>query len=161
MTNEVIYNMGVRYLGVREVPGKGSHPVIAEMFKLAPSWLNQDDSATAWCGLFRGYVGHLTGTGLPAQHYRAASWLKWGRPVPLKEAVQGDTVIMKRLGGHHVALLDCVQGNWIYLLGGNQGDAVTVSKFPIAHVVGVRRLVAEREVEAETVEGAGELKAAA
>jgi uncharacterized protein (TIGR02594 family) len=135
-----IYDAAAEYLGVKETPGRATTAAIAEMFRLAPSWLDQDDSVTAWCGIFRGYVGHVTATGMPAQHYRAAAWLEWGQPVPLEAARRGDTVILSRTGGHHVALyVSTPTGGTVRLLGGNQGNAVSLANFAAASVKGIRR----------------------
>jgi hypothetical protein len=52
---------------------------------------------------------------------------------------RGDTIVMTRLGGNHVCLLDRVSGKYAYCLGGNQSDAVTISRFPLARITAVRR----------------------
>lgn len=137
--SQIIYDLAKRYLGVAEVPGPKSHPLLAEMFQTAPAWLDQDDSKTAWCGIFRGYLGLWTGTGIPQAHYRAKEWLTWGEAVPLSEARRGDTVVTKRSGGYHVALFDRLEGGRLYLLGGNQSNKVSIAPFAPSLVQGVRR----------------------
>ncbi|WP_009962996.1 TIGR02594 family protein [Verrucomicrobium spinosum] len=137
--SQQIYDLALRYLGVAETPGQQSNPLIAEMFKTAPSWLDQDDSKTAWCGIFRGYLGLWCGTGVPKEHYRARKWLEWGQEVKLKDAKRGDTVVTSRDGGHHVALFDRLEGGRVYLLGGNQGNRVSIAPFPPSVIQGVRR----------------------
>lgn len=137
--SQALYDLAKRYLGVAEVAGPKSNPLIAEMFKTAPSWLDQDDSKTAWCGIFRGYLGLWTGTGVPKEHYRARQWLNWGQEVALKDAQRGDTVVTSREGGHHVALFDRVESGRVYLLGGNQGNRVSIAPFPPSAIVSVRR----------------------
>lgn len=137
-----IYHEAARHLGVKEFPGKASNPTIKAWIKAAATWLDDDDSATAWCGCFRGAVGFATGTGVPAAHYRAASWAKWGKPVDVKAPKtwqKGDTLVMTRTGGNHVCLLDRVQGDYAYCLGGNQSDAVTIGRFPLSRITHVRR----------------------
>lgn len=138
-TNQRILAEARKYLGIKEWPGPKTNPQIAEMFRLAPSWLDQDDSVTPWCGIFRGTVGHLTATGLPPKHYRAAAWLNWGAPVNLDDALPGDTVIFTRPGGNHVAILERVEGDKVWVLGGNQGNAVTSAPYARSTVRGVRR----------------------
>lgn len=139
--NQRIYDRARKWLGVAEYPGPKSNPEIAKFFDLAPDWLDQDDSTTAWCGLFRGYVGHVTMTGLPREHYRARRWMEWGEAVTLAQAVRGDTVITQRSGGHHVALFDRMEGHVVYLLGGNQGNKVSIAAFSSGVIIGVRRYV--------------------
>lgn len=139
--DELIYNSASRYLGVKETPGKGTTKLIRQWIKEAASWLDGDDSATAWCGCFRGAIGMETGTGVPAEHYRAASWMQWGYAVNRHDPSQwkkGMTVVLLRPGGHHVALLDRVRGDKVYLLGGNQSDCVCIQHYPLKAVVAVR-----------------------
>lgn len=136
------YTLAREYLGLREQPGGGTHPLLVPMFALTPSWLDRDDSKTAWCGIFRGWLGHRASTGLPAEHYRAASWATWGRAVDLSKPVtwqRGDTIIMTRPGGSHVCLLDRVEGQHAWCLGGNQDNAVTIARFALSRITAVRR----------------------
>lgn len=136
------YDVARQYLGIKEKPGSGTHPQIALMFALAPSWLDQDDSKTAWCGIFRGWIGQRCGTGLPPEHYRAAAWAKWGRAVDVSKPAtwqQGDTIVMTRPGGNHVCLLDRVAGQFAWVLGGNQSNSVNITRFPLSRVTHVRR----------------------
>jgi len=139
--SEAIYNHALKDLGLKETPGSKSTPRIKQAIKLSASWLNEDDSKTAWCGCIRGLWGLETGTGVPKEHYRAAEWSKWGIEVPLAPHhwKKGDTIIMRRSGGNHVTLLEKVQGKFIYCLGGNQSNEVNISKYSISDVWSVRR----------------------
>jgi uncharacterized protein (TIGR02594 family) len=137
-----IYAAAAKHLGTAELKGKASNPKIRAWIKQAASWLDGDDSATAWCGCFRGAIGLETGTGVPRAHYRAASWATWGRPVDITKPdtwQRGDTIVMTRPGGNHVCLFDRIAGNVVYCLGGNQGDAVTIAPFPRSRITHVRR----------------------
>ncbi len=136
------YALAKTFLGIKEQPGPGTHPQIQLMLDLAPSWLDQDDSKTAWCGLFRGYIGHKCGTGMPSAHYRAANWSGWGDMVDFRKPetwVQGDTIIMTRPGGYHVCFFDRLEGGQVWCLGGNQTNAVTIAPLPLSGIVAVRR----------------------
>ncbi|MBU3720751.1 MAG: TIGR02594 family protein [Burkholderiaceae bacterium] len=138
--NERIYAAAAKHIGEKEIPGKASNPLIRGWIKLAAKWLEQDDSSTPWCGCFRGAVGLATATGVPPEHYRAKNWLLWGTGVhTIREALKGDTVVLVRKGGFHVGILDRVAGEYIYLLGGNQGDAVSIARFPVGQIEGIRR----------------------
>jgi uncharacterized protein (TIGR02594 family) len=131
-----------KYLGLKEIPGPASDPTITAWIKQSASWLDGDDSKTAWCGCMRGAIGIATGTGAPPAHYRAASWAKWGRAVDITKPScwqQGDTIVMTRPGGNHVAVLDHVSGKTAFLLGGNQSNAVTIARFDISKITHVRR----------------------
>lgn len=137
-----LYAEALKYRGLAEQPGPGTNPVLAQMFALAPDWLSQDDSVTSWCGIFRGFLGHRTATGMPAEHYRAAAWLKWGRSIQLHDARPGDTAIFTRPGGNHVALVArayAAGDAMLMVIGGNQSNAVTVAGYPVASLRGIRR----------------------
>lgn len=141
-----IYLAALEHVGTRELPGKGSNPKIAQWIKEAADWLDGDDSKTAWCGCFRGHIGLVTGTGVPPEHYRAASWAKWGNAVDVTRPEtweQGDTIVMTRPGGNHVCLFHGISKTKtmvVECLGGNQADSVCIASFPFARITHVRRL---------------------
>lgn len=139
--SQLIYDHAFKDNGLSETAGPKSTPRIRLAIKMAADWLDPDDSVTAWCGCIRGLWGLETATGVPPEHFRAREWLKWGEPVKLAEIIQGDTVVIKRQGGHHVALFHSFVGGTgdLYLFGGNQSNATNIKKFDRALVVGVRR----------------------
>lgn len=141
-TSATIYAAAKKDLGLKETPGAACTPRIATAIRAAADWLAVSDEKTFWCGCIRGLWGLETGSGVPPAHYRAASWAKWGKAVPLDKPAlwqQGDTIIMERIGGNHVTLLDRVRGDYAYCLGGNQSDAVTISRFALDRITSVRR----------------------
>lgn len=138
--SELIFRHAWKDNGLSETSGKGSTPRIKLAIKSAASWLDQDDSLTPWCGCIRGLWGLETGTGVPPAHYRAASWLKWGEPVKLPDAKMGDTIILKRHGGHHVGLVASVgPAGYVSVYGGNQSNSTNTKSFPTSIIVGIRR----------------------
>lgn len=134
-----IYAHALRDNGIKEVRGLGSHLRIKASILAAATWLNTDDSQTAWCGCIRGLWGMETGTGVPPEHYRARSWRMWGRAVLWEHAKEGDTVVMKRPGGQHVALYVRHNATHVWLYGGNQADACNVTRFKRELVTDIRR----------------------
>lgn len=143
-TSRRIYLAALEFVGTREVPGPKSNPKITAWIKEAATWLDGNDSATAWCGCFRGHLGLLTGTGVPREHYRAASWAKWGLAIDARKPStwqQGDTIVMTRPGGNHVCLFHAIdKAGRIECLGGNQADSVNITAFPLSRITHVRRL---------------------
>lgn len=142
MNSARIYAEAAKYLGTKETPGSKSTAIIRQWITAAADWLDKDDSETAWCGCFRGAIGIATATGVPKAHYRAAAWATWGKPVEVSRPSlwqKGDTLVMSRPGGNHVCLLDRVSGDYVYCLGGNQSDAVTISRFLLSRITAVRR----------------------
>ncbi|AGK58082.1 hypothetical protein HYPDE_32038 [Hyphomicrobium denitrificans 1NES1] len=123
--------------GVREISGKDDAPEILRYFREAGD-TSVETEATPWCAAFlgamlrrAGYVG--TGSLL------ARSYLDWGDP--LDAARLGAVVVLSRgddpNAGHVGFLLSDTNGK-LYLLGGNQGDAVTVAGFDKARLLGLR-----------------------
>lgn len=135
-----LYAHALKDDGLRETPGVGSTPRIREAILGAASWLNPDDSATAWCGCIMGLWVKEVGLRPPTAYYRAASWLDAGAEVPLASARPGDIVVISRTGGNHVALYVAHDAGTITLYGGNQSNAVNMAKFPRSSLRGVRRL---------------------
>jgi len=132
------------FLGLREVPGAASNPQILAMIRQAADWLEPDDSLTAWCGCFRGHLGLITSTGVPRDHFRAASWATWGRAIDVRQPalwLPGDTLVMSRPGGKHVAVLQEITASRARCIGGNQSDAVTSATFPFERIQHVRRAI--------------------
>lgn len=145
--NERLLDVANFYNGVAEVPGKKSNALILGWIKEAASWLGDDvgndDSQVAWCGCFRGSVGILTGTGVPAAHYRARNWLNWGKAIDHKKPalwLPGDTIITTRSGGFHVTLYAGGIGKThVNCLGGNQSNKVCIAPIALNIIIGVRR----------------------
>jgi uncharacterized protein (TIGR02594 family) len=137
-----------RFIGLKEVPGTAANPQIVAMLELEDKSIQSDE--VAWCSAFVNYVTFLLG--LPRSKSLAArSWLLVGTPVALADAKPDcDVVIFKRAGGTegpevinapgHVAFFVAELPNGIQVIGGNQGNAVSISTFPKEQLLGVRRL---------------------
>ncbi len=123
--------------GLREVAGAASNPRIKQAILGAASWLNPDDSKTAWCGCIMGLWCREIGLPVPAEYYRALNWLNVGTPVQLADAVPGDIVVISRSGGNHVALFKDAA---LTLYGGNQSNAVNHAAFDRSLLRGIRRV---------------------
>ena len=144
------YEVAQRFVGTKEVDGSTSNPQILAMLKLDDKW--PDDDAVPWCSAFTNYVAWLLR--LPrSKSLRARSWLLVGEVVELANAEPGfDVVIFKRGPGSqpgpdvvdapgHVGFYAGVEGSKILVLGGNQSDSVSISRYPKTNLLGVRRLV--------------------
>lgn len=143
------HSVARRFLGVEEVEGMTSNPLVLAMLRLDADW--PKDDATPWCSAFVNFIAWLLD--LPrSKSLTARSWLPIGSPVAIEEAAPGfDVVVLKRGGGNqpgpevldapgHVGFLAGEAGLDVLVLGGNQGNAVTVARFPRSQVIGIRRL---------------------
>jgi uncharacterized protein (TIGR02594 family) len=132
------FDIAQRFVGLKETPGAASNAAVLAMLQLDQTW--PKDDAVPWCSAFANLVAWLLR--LPRSKSLAArSWLTVGRPVTLDTAEPyNDVVILSRDGGGHVGFFAGLQGDKVLILGGNQSDAVNVTAFPKARVLGVRRL---------------------
>jgi uncharacterized protein (TIGR02594 family) len=120
-------------LGVREIPGPGTSPIIARWLRALRAWWHDD--ATPWCGVFVAHVLQQAGITLPRHWYRAKGWLEWGK---LCQPAYGALCILDRAGGGHVFFVTRISGRYIWGIGGNQGDQVCEAKFDRARAIGFR-----------------------
>lgn len=133
-----------RFLGIHEVLGQRSNPVILKWIQDAIPWQDLwDDSTTAWCGCFMAAMFRCLGLTVPPAPYRAASWAAVGTPVALKDAQPGDVVVRSRAGGNHVQIFvrwTSASKQYYCGRGGNQSDSVKDSQFTTDGVFAVRRV---------------------
>lgn len=124
-----------QYLDLREIPGKQHNPVIVNWLKNMRAWWIDDE--TPWCGTFVAEVMRAIGIAPPSAWYRAKAWATWG--TQLAAPVFGCIVVFDRKGGGHVGI--CVgvdEHGRLMVLGGNQGNAVSIAPFERARVLGYR-----------------------
>lgn len=132
--------MSVAYaeLGQSEVRGAGKqNPRIVQYH--ASTTLSAQTDETPWCSSFVNWV--LRQAGIPGTRSAlAASWLSWG--TGLDAPCWGAITVIRRIGrtqdaatgsatGNHVAFYLDRSSTHIELLGGNQGDQVKVSRYPL------------------------------
>lgn len=124
-----------RHLGLTEVPGARSSPVILRWLRRLGAWWFDD--ATPWCGTFVAHCFATTGYPMPEYWMRARAWAGWG--VSLREPLFGCIAVFERQGGGHVGFVvgRDRQGR-LMVLGGNQGDRVCVMPFDPARVLAFR-----------------------
>jgi len=133
---------------INEIPGDRHHPAIQWAHLLCG--LPDEKDETPWCSSFVNLVCWLHR--LPrSKSARARSWLRVGLAVSnVKDAEPGDVVVLTRgnnppgpeviAAPGHVGFFVGKTGDMIELLGGNQSNAVNVSRYSVGRVLGVRRL---------------------
>lgn len=147
------YDIARNYLGVKEFPGaQKNNSLIMAMHHSVATWPENDE--TPWCSAFVNWVCFQLQPFVPmSDSLMARSWLKVGNMVPLSAAERGfDIVIFQRGTGAqpgpevlnapgHVAFFSSrTKDGLVEVLGGNQGNAVTLAKYRADTVLGVRRL---------------------
>lgn len=151
------FEMAQRYVGIKEVSGQFDNPQIMAWLKLDMQWPEGDE--VPWCSAFVNGIAHAFR--LPrSKSLRARSWLLMGEPIDLEKAEPGfDVVIIKRAGDDsgpdvidapgHVGFYAGIERftdrggtdrERILILGGNQGNSVSIAGFSSDRLLGVRRL---------------------
>lgn len=124
-----------RYVGLAEIPGKAHNPTISRWLRDLRAWWSDDE--TPWCGTFVAAVFREAGYSLPQHWYRAKAWLDWG--VKLDQPAFGCVVVFERSGGGHVGyVVGRDQLGRLLVLGGNQGNKVSVAPFQTDRLAGYR-----------------------
>lgn len=122
-------------LGQHEIKGPGSNPRIIEYHKSTTLKASTDE--VPWCSSFVCWV--MQEAGLKSTRSAAArSWENWGDS--LKKPEFGCVVILRRgTGGQgHVGLYVGEGPDHVKVLGGNQGDQVSIVNFNKNKVVAYR-----------------------
>ena len=129
----------LKLYGTYDAPGNADNTEII-------GWANElgikgyKHSDEPWCGLFMAYVTHQAKeSSLPDQPLWALNWLHFGQQAP-QGPFFGDVLCFKRRpAGGHVALYIAEDMSCYHVLGGNQSDAVTITRFMKSALVGWRR----------------------
>lgn len=127
----------IRYFGVKEIQGNGNNP---EIIKWAEEvGLNYSNDSIPWCGLFMAFVIKKTGR-LPVKNpLWARNWAKWG--INADTAELGDILVFSRNSGGHVGLYVGEDPIAYHVLGGNQGDSVSIVRISKIRCIAIRRAV--------------------
>ena len=147
-----IYDVAQSHTGVKEYPAAKHNPTIVKYYKdSGHAWVQDDE--TPWCAAFVGSV--LAECGLSGtKELNARSYLKWGQALDLEQAKKGDVVVFWRGSKSgwqgHVAFYSDHDDDHIWVLGGNQGDAVNVKAYPRGRLLGVRTLKQPRKSKAQS-----------
>jgi len=124
-----------KYIGTKEIPGVKHESLIVSWWKAIKRGGIKSDEVP-WCAAFVGAM--LESVGIQSSRFESAkSYLSWG--VPLEEPQVGCVVVFTRDGGGHVGfVVGRDKYNRLIVLGGNQGNAVTIAAFSRDRVSGYR-----------------------
>ena len=137
---EEILHETLKLYGLKEIPGEKNNPQIMDMFKeIGFSWVQDDE--TAWCSALINYVCKKAGYERSGK-LDARSWLKM--PIIVLKPSLGDIVIFWREHPDswkgHVGLFISQDTDYVYTLGGNQGNMVNITPYPRNRVLGYRQV---------------------
>ena len=124
--------------GTIETPGPADNPVILDWAREAGLSKAYSSDAVPWCGLFMALVARRAGTTAPAKPLWARSWSRFG--ITSLVAALGDVLVFARpKGGGHVGLYVGEDETAFHVMGGNQSDAVSITRIAKTRCIAIRR----------------------
>jgi uncharacterized protein (TIGR02594 family) len=128
---------GLKLYGLVEAPGAADNPVIMALAKEVGLEKTYVHDVIPWCGLFLAVVAKRAGKAIVEGPLWALNWSKFGQahiPPGL-----GDVLCFKRPGGGHVGIYIAEDKDAYHVLGGNQGDKVSIIRIVKERCVAHRR----------------------
>lgn len=133
---------GLKLLGVAEVVGKGSNKTIIgwrdELNRSGVTISGYSDDDIPWCGLFAAIVAARAGKVPVDGPLWARNWANFGKAADA--ASLGDVLVFVRPGGGgHVGFYIAEDATAYHVLGGNQGNRVSISRIAKDRCIARRR----------------------
>lgn len=161
MASEPAWLRAARALvGTREAAGAANNATILGWAKRQGSkvlGMVYNADSVPWCGLF---VAHcLAQDGIPAAPIavRAKAWSTWGANLRAESLAPGAVLVFERPGGGHVGFYVGEDAVSYHVLGGNQGDRVSVMRLDKSRCIARRwpigRPVVGRPVMMQAIAG--------
>lgn len=144
-----------RFIGQKEIAGDGDNPLIVWMLKRLDAAAIHDE--IAWCSAFAAFVAFLCGIQPAHVTLAARSWLLGGKDLDLgkvQPAADAFVVVIFQRGDApqpgakvitapgHVGIYVTHTDEYVWVCGGNQGNQVSVDRFPRSQVLAVREYAA-------------------
>lgn len=130
--------------GVKEVVGKGSNATIIgwrdELNQAGVKISGFSDDDIAWCGLFAAIIAYRRlkqADEVVKSPLWARNWAKYGN----RSAVPGlgDILVFSRGSGGHVGFYVGEDSKYFHVLGGNQGNRVSIMLMDKSRLIAARR----------------------
>lgn len=135
-------------LGTREAAGSANNPTIlgwAKRLGVKILGIAYNADSVPWCGLFVATCLTEGGVDLSASDLnrqtvavRAKAWATWGARLQLDRLAPGAVLVFEREGGGHVGFYVGEDATAFHVLGGNQGDNVTVGRIARERCIAAR-----------------------
>jgi uncharacterized protein (TIGR02594 family) len=139
--NDLLLLMLSHY-GLKEVDGAESNKEILQFFgELGYDWVS-DDSKTAWCSAALSYYAKQCGYEYHKK-LNAKGWLDM--PIKILKPTVGDIVVLWRNDPNgwegHVGLFINWDEKYVWVLGGNQANSLSIMAYPRERILGFRQLI--------------------
>jgi len=133
---EIAYSLAKKEIGVKELDGDLNSPRILTYHSYVKGEFTSD--SIPWCSSFVNYCMQVAG-GMGTKSAMARSWLAWGKKISTPH--EGCVVVFARgtdgISGHVGFFVKESKTN-IWVLGGNQEDAVNISAYSKSKFLGYR-----------------------
>lgn len=126
----------VALYGTKEREGDDNNPVIMDWAREINAHGYNADSVP-WCGLFVAVCAKRAGKKIPENPLWARNWCGWGDP---SEKELGAVMVFSRGSGGHVALYVGEDSECYHVIGGNQGDSVSITRIRKDRLIGCRSM---------------------
>ena len=135
-------------LGTREAAGAANSPTImgwAKRLGTKVLGIAYNADSVPWCGVFVGICVTEDGLTPPPIAVRAKAWATWGQNLRADRLAPGAVLVFERAGGGHVGFYVGEDATAYHVLGGNQGDRVSIMRVEKSRCI-ARRWPAGRAV---------------
>lgn len=121
------------HLGTREAAGSANSATIlgwAKRLSIKVLGIVYNADSVPWCGVFVAHCLREAGVDLDSMKVgvRAKAWATWGANLGPSVLAPGAILVFDREGGGHVAFYVGEDATHYHVLGGNQGDRVSVMR---------------------------------
>ena len=141
--NMRVLKLAAKEIGVKEVSGSGSNKIIDRYYdEVSATGDSPHKDDVPWCGAYVGAMVKRAKMGIVKTALTARSWAKWGVSTR-KKPLPGDLAVYWRGSRNgwkgHVGFFLKETDSFIYTLGGNQSNAVNVSRYSKSKLLDIRR----------------------
>lgn len=123
--------------GVTEIVGPKHNPIILEWAKEVGLASQYKSDEIPWCGLFIAVVMKRAERQVVEYPLGARNWVNFGVKSP--SPMLGDVLVFSRTNGGHVGIYVGEDDKYFHVLGGNQGNAVSIVKILKSRLLDARR----------------------
>ena len=127
----------IKHIGVQEIIGSKHNPTILSWAKAIGLERTYTNDEIPWCGLFIAYCCHAQGLQVVKNPLWALNWAKYGTQV--NQPMLGDVLTFKRDGGGHVGIYVGEDKTHYHIIGGNQGNEVSIMRIAKVRLHEARR----------------------
>ena len=126
----------IELFGTTEIVGPKHNPVILE-WATETNLRHYTNDEIPWCGLYMAIVMKRANREVVKDPLFARNWAKFG--VEVKEPMFSDVLVFSRGSGGHVGFYIGEDKTSYHVLGGNQGDAVSIVRIAKDRLISSRR----------------------